>query len=416
MCLSDPPEVMAEEPITFEDHIRAHVASREEVRVFLDEMSWAQFDPDVGYILGNYMPRDGLDDSSTFSTVQADGARASFLYTDKPCRINTYGNSFTQCHQVSDGETWQEYLAAHLGEPVRNYGMGGFGFYQAYRRMLREEQTGNAAPYVLLYIWGNDHIRSLFRCRYMALASWNRTQKTKEGVGRMFHGNFWSNIELDLESGKFHEHPSRISQRQDLYRMTDPDWMVENLKDDLGLEMDLYARAEINTIDPSRLKQLNRHLKVPLDLDVKPLPRQTVATLLDVYSFAATKTIARKAQAFADAHDKQLMIILFDPYRALRPMLEGKPRYDQEIADFLADQEFRVFDMNLVHVEDYKAFNLSVGDYFHRYFIGHYSPAGNHFFAYALKDHLVDRLDPKPLPYRNTSERIIDFKGYLRNY
>lgn len=409
-------EALAEETITLEDHIRAHVASREEVRVFLNEMSWAQFDPDVGYILDNYMPRDGLDDSSTFSTVRADGARTSFMYTDKPCRINTYGNSFTQCHQVSDGETWQEYLAAHLGEPVRNYGMGGFGVYQAYRRMLREEQTDNAAPYVLLYIWGNDHIRSLFRCRYMALASWNRTQKAKEGVGRMFHGNFWSNIEMDLDSGKFHEHSSRISQRQDLYRMTDPDWMVENLKDDLGLEMDLYARGAINVIGPVRLKQLNRHLKKQLDLAAEPLPRQTVAELLDAYSFAATKTIAQKAQAFANANDKQLMIILFDPYRTLRPMLDGKPRYDQEIADFLADNGFRVFDMNLVHQEDYKAFNLSVGDYFRRYFIGHYSPAGNHFFAYALKDQLVDWLDPKPLPYRDTSKRIIDFKDYLRDY
>ena len=119
-----------------------------------------QFDPEVGYILGNFMPRDGMDGSSTFSTVQSDGTRTSFMYRGKPCRINTYGNSFTQCHQVSDGETWQEYLAAHLGEPVRNFGMGGFGFYQAYRRMLREEQTEKGAEYVMLYIWGDDHVRS----------------------------------------------------------------------------------------------------------------------------------------------------------------------------------------------------------------------------------------------------------------
>jgi len=71
---------------------------------------------------------------------------------------------------------------------------------------------------------------------------------------------------------------------------------------------------------------------------------------------------------------------------------------------------------NLVHCEDYKDFNLSVGDYFKRYFIGHYNPAGNHFFAYALKDRVVDWLDPKPLPYRDTAQQIIDFKGYLQEY
>jgi hypothetical protein len=51
---------------------------------------------------------------------------------------------FHACHQVSDNETWQEYLAGHLGEPIRNFGMGGFGVYQAYRRMIREEQTEHA--------------------------------------------------------------------------------------------------------------------------------------------------------------------------------------------------------------------------------------------------------------------------------
>ena len=66
-------------------------------------------------------------------------------YAGRPCRINTYGDSFTQCHQVSDAETWQEYLAGHLGEPIRNFGMGGYGVYQAYRRMVREEQTDQGA-------------------------------------------------------------------------------------------------------------------------------------------------------------------------------------------------------------------------------------------------------------------------------
>jgi len=403
-----------EKNMSLEDFIRANVASKKEIDVFLHEMSWAQFDPVVGYILGNYMPRDGIDGSSTFSTVQPNGARASFMYKGKPCRINTYGNSFTQCHQVSDGETWQEYLAAHLGEPVRNFGMGGFGFYQAYRRMLREEQTENGAEYVMLYIWGDDHIRSLLRCRYMLTASWNRSQNDKEGRGRMFHGNFWSNLEMNLTTGELEEHDSRIPNRENLYQMTDPDWMVENLKDDLALEMGLYSRSQIHVIDVAKLKQLSRHLNQPLDLDENPLPRSTVASLLDAYSFAATKTILKKARAFTDKHDKKLMVILLDPYRVTRPLLQGGTRYDQEIVDFLQQNEFTVFDMNLVHCEDYKDFNVSVGDYFKRYFIGHYSPAGNHFFAYALKERAVDWLDPKPLPYRDTTQKIIDFKGYLQ--
>jgi len=86
--------------------------------------------------------------------------RTSFMYAGRKCRINTYGDSFSRCHQVSDGETWQKYLAGHLGEPIRNFGMGGYGVYQAYRRMLREERTDHAAEYLILYIWDDDHIRS----------------------------------------------------------------------------------------------------------------------------------------------------------------------------------------------------------------------------------------------------------------
>ena len=102
---------------TFVEYLRASAVPRSVIDGFLRGPSWARFDPELGYVLGNFLPTDGIDGSATISTVRPDGARTSFMYADRKCRINTYGDSFTQCHQVSDGETWQEYLAAHLGEP-----------------------------------------------------------------------------------------------------------------------------------------------------------------------------------------------------------------------------------------------------------------------------------------------------------
>lgn len=99
---------------------------------FLRGPDWAQCDPELGYVLGNYLSQNGIDNSATISTVQANGARTCCKYAGKKCEIKTYGDSFTQCHPVSDGETWQEYLAGHLGEPIRNFGVGGYGVYQAY--------------------------------------------------------------------------------------------------------------------------------------------------------------------------------------------------------------------------------------------------------------------------------------------
>jgi len=66
-----------------------------------------------------------------------------------------------------------------------------------------------------------------------------------------------------------------------------------------------------------------------------------------------------------------------------------------------------------VHAEDFKSFNLSLDDYFKRYFIGHYKPTGNHFFAYSIKDKIVNWLDPKPISYQGEKQNMEDFNGYL---
>src|SRR5262245_4446440 len=103
-------------PTSFETYLRKSAVDKQTLDVFLDpkQLSWAKFDPVTGYRLGNYMPRDGIDRSATISTIGSNGMRTAHAYVGRPCRINTYGDSFTLCHQVSDSETWQEYLAGHL--------------------------------------------------------------------------------------------------------------------------------------------------------------------------------------------------------------------------------------------------------------------------------------------------------------
>lgn len=400
---------------TYEAYLRDAVAASEEIDVFLNEPSWAQFDEDVGYTLGNYFPRDGWNGSRTISTTQTNGARTSQVYANRPARINTYGNSFTQCHQANDAETWQEYLAGHLGEPIRNYGMGGFGVYQAYRRMLREEQGPNAGEYVLLYIWGDDHIRSLLRCRYALIQEWNRRTNQSEGVGRMFHGNFWSNVEMNLETGELEEHDSRIRRREDLYRMTDPDWMYENLKDDLALQLYLLKRGKLASVEWQPLKRLAAALETDFNPDAERIAEEA-GKLLERYAYTATRYILAKSKSFAEANGKQLMVLLLDPSGAMRQLLRGEQRVDQEIVDYLDANQFRYFDMNEVHAADYRNFNLDIPAYYNRYFIGHYNPMGNHFFAYSLAPKVIDWLEPKPVTYRQDSVQSINFKDYLEGY
>ena len=288
--------------------------------------------------------------------------------------------------------------------------MGGFGVYQAYCRMLREEQSGNQAEYVILYMWGDDYVRSLFRCRY---ATYYRRWDNQGGY--MFHGNFWSNIEMDPAAGILVEKGNRVRTREDLYLMSDPDFMYENLKDDLMVQLHLLSRDMVNTdVDYMGLKRLAEILEIPeVDFSDTESMKSTADKLKNRYAFEATKYIIGKGAKFCEERGKKLMLIHFDPYGVLRQLVNGEERYDQDVIDFIRKRDLRFFDMNQVHVEDYKKFNLSWEDYMKRYFIGHYNPAGNHFFAYSIKDNIVGWLDPKPITYRDDENKIIQFKGYL---
>lgn len=394
--------------VTYDQYLRDSVVSKQLIDRFFSGPSWAQFDPELGYILGNYLPVDGMDNSTTISTVQSNGARTSSVYADRESRINTYGDSFTQCHQVSDAETWEEYLAGHLGEPIRNFGVGGFGVYQAYRRMIREEATDHAAENVILYLWGDDHIRSLFRCRHAIIYPWWDHQG-----GKMFHANFWANLELHLETGDWEEKKNLLPTREALYHMTEPQWMVDHLRDDLALQLAAYKAGSISDLDHERVTQLAARLDYPLDWTQPSTLRSQVSGLLDRYSLRASIFILKKAKEFARERHKKLLIVLFDPQRAMVEIREHGTRYDQEVVDYLIQEKFNYFDMNLVHLQDFKKYKIPFDEYMAQYLIYHYNPSGNHFFAYSIKNKVIDMLDPKPITYRNTDSESIDFKGYI---
>ena len=70
-------------------------------------------------------------------------------------------------------------MAATLGEPVRNFGVGGFSVYQAYRRMLREEEVV-PAEHIVFNIFDDDHYRSLGGSN----GGWSAFRNGGQGPGR----------------------------------------------------------------------------------------------------------------------------------------------------------------------------------------------------------------------------------------
>jgi hypothetical protein len=262
----------------------------------------------------------------------------------------------------------------------------------------------------IFYVYGDDHVRSLWRCRHTVIAPW-----WNDDGGRAFHNNFWANVEMNLQSGQLEEHENLLPTPESVYKMTDAEWMLQAQKDDLALGMALYSRGLVSDLNMDSVRRLAEILSFDAkDLATAQPSRDIVGQLLNRYGFAATKMILAKANDFAERNGKKLLVVLFDPGGVMRPLAEGKPRYEQEVVDFLRGKQFRFFDMNVVHVEDYKKFKVPFDEYQKRYFIGHYNPAGNHFFAHSIRDTVVEWLDPKPITYQNKDERWITFEGYLQ--
>lgn len=58
-------------PMGFEQYNRENIPEKTAIDVLLNELSWAKFDPETRYKLGNYLPHDGMDKSSTISCKSA---------------------------------------------------------------------------------------------------------------------------------------------------------------------------------------------------------------------------------------------------------------------------------------------------------------------------------------------------------
>ena len=60
---------------------------------------FAKYDGELGWLLRDARFLDGVDGSTSTYHYGRYDERQMVNYADLPCRINTYGNSYTRCHQ-----------------------------------------------------------------------------------------------------------------------------------------------------------------------------------------------------------------------------------------------------------------------------------------------------------------------------
>ena len=118
----------------------------------------------------------------------------------------------------------------------------------------------------------------------------------------------------------------------------------------------------------------------------------------------ATQRIVERIEAYASATGKQVLYVLSFPAGSIARRIEEGKRWDQSFVDFMNRRNLPCVDLMEAHMEDFAQYKIGLKDYLAQYFIGHYNPRGNLFCAHALKDRVVEMLNPKPIAYRNDPE------------
>jgi hypothetical protein len=114
----------------------------------------------------------------------------------------------------------------------------------------------------------------------------------------------------------------------------------------------------------------------------------------------ATQNVVTWAEEFAGEAGKKLMIMLSFGRGNVAKHLSGEPPFDQSFVDWLKGKPYPVVDMREAFAADYQSSKADVDQYLAPFYNGHHTPRGNFFTAWAIKDRVVQWLDPKPLPYR----------------
>jgi len=346
-----------------------------------------QYDSELGWIHHEAVGSTGVDGSKVFYSYESDGARKVINCPDKPSRIRTYGNSFTHCSQANNNETWEEYLAAHIQEPVRNYGVGGYGVYQAYRRMLKVEKQISGG-HIILNIWDDDHYRNLDAWRSIRFGYGSRC------------GFTLPHLSVDVAKGSCKQIENISKARKDLYRLCDEDYLWRTFGDDPILKMVMAAREGGRDISDDLINPVAVTFGIP---DEKMANTETAKKIKKIHTEAAlfaTQHVVTWAEEFTRDAGKKLMIMLSFGSGNVAKHLSGEPRFDQSFVDWLRGKPFPVIDMLDFFAADYRKYKVDVDEYLAPLYNGHHTPRGNFFTAWAIKDRLIQWLNPKPLPYR----------------
>ncbi len=248
------------------------------------------------------------------------------------------------------------------------------------------EET-HPAEHIVLNIYDDDHYRNL--------DSWRNIRLPTAREGPLPH------VRVNVENDELVEVDNLCRTPEDIRKLRDLDWVLKTFGDDPGLPIAVLREAG-GPIPAQAVSDVAAAFGLPYSAGGRAMVGQD--ELRRVHTRAAlfsTIKILGMVERYIAETGKKLFVILSYSAGGVRSRLVGEDRFDQALVDYLKTREYPWVDLREAHLAEFKTFDLDADAYLKRYYIGHYAPAGNFFCAWALKNKLVEWLDPKPKAYRD---------------
>ena len=227
-----------------------------------------------------------------------------------------------------------------------------------------------ASPFQIFNIFCADHIRSI--------ESWGAIRHNTTVEGHWF----WATkprVALS-ERGDLVEVPNPCQTQEQMMRaLTEPDGALEAFGDDVLLHA--YARRAAG-----RSAAAGKEVDGAVTLGGR---RDPALAELNEYSLLTTMAIIERVESWANARGKKVLYVLSYGEQEFLDLLEGY-RFDDALLRWLAERRLPVVDLLEEHRRDFGSFACSAEEYGERYWVGHYSPLGNFFCAWAILPKLLE--------------------------
>jgi hypothetical protein len=193
---------------------------------------------------------------------------------------------------------------------------------------------------------------------------------------------------------------------EDLRNLAGKERFYEAFKDDHVVH--LYTLRQGGEAPVEYLEKLAEAFGLDVDLR-DPETREDDARRLHItYGLKSTMYIIDQLRSWARDNDRKVMVLLSYDTPQVEEYLESGERFDEDLLNYLDSEEVPYVDALEKSRQDYQDFSVPAQEYLKRFYIaragaqvfGHYNPYGNFWFAFAVKNGLVDWLDPNPPSYR----------------